>query len=190
MSSRVEELDDDGNVVGAFDEAAWLNPLSADWVYVEGDPLPTTEPSILDPVKAALGSAYGAVTDYGAGAVLYGWVPFVLWTGMNTEPRPEGCWLSLLLLRRQWRGGGGGSGGGGGGGRTRNGQTAVNAIAPPPARMRGGSAWMGLAPEAAPVGSCCTANGFLSPGIRLQDGQEQQMAAPRRGQPMARETDK
>ena len=98
MSSRVEELDDDGNVVGAFDEAAWLNPLSADWVYVEGDPLPTTEPSILDPVKAALGSAYGAVKDYGAGAVLYGWVPFVLWTGMNTEPRPEGGGLSLLQL--------------------------------------------------------------------------------------------
>ena len=97
-SSRVEELDDDGNVVGAFDEAAWLDPLSPDWVYVQGDPLPTTEPSLLGPAVAAVGTAYAKVLEHGQTAILYGWVPFVLWRGMNSDPAPEGGWLSLLSL--------------------------------------------------------------------------------------------
>ena len=61
------------------------------------EPLPSREPSLLEPVAAAAKAGYATVKKHGAAVVRYGWVPFVLYMGMQTEPRPP-SWLSLLQL--------------------------------------------------------------------------------------------
>lgn len=97
---RVEELGPDGAPSSSvpFDEASWVDPLSSEWVYVDADTLPSCEPSILEPVVEVAKAAFGKLKQHGGTAILYGWVPFVLYSGMQTEPRPEAGWLALVSL--------------------------------------------------------------------------------------------
>ena len=97
---RIEELGTDGAPSSSmpFDEASWVDPLSSEWVYVDADTLPAREPSIVEPVVEAANTAFGKLKQHVGTAILYGWVPFVLYSGMQTEPRPEAGWLALLTL--------------------------------------------------------------------------------------------